>query len=361
MPFMMNEFYQPQLQAGQLQEQKDVHQLRLAEIAKMQLDAQNQQANREAAQRIFGGTGVQSAPTDPTAQAPTEDQTYLSQISQQTQLANKQEKMGTFLATTGQLKASEDAFKSARDTRKSAEDLAVRQQLEHKRKLDQLGSILGPVSDQPSYDNAVQQLKEVNPQFAAQLPKEYNPSTARMVSQLADSTMTRAQQLDKDLKIQKDKELQDYRKDRMEEQRQARIDRNTNQVENRELSKLIHRQGAGAKKDSYTKDSNAYTAEVTNLYKNVQKDISKINLKVKTSDLTPAQAKESIDELRSDYHRNIEAAADKYRARGVNIPQLYKGEVPAPKTGGVSTTKPANMSDTDWKEYQAYVKSQGGK
>lgn len=362
----MSDYYKPQIQAGELQAQKDVHQLRLAEIAKGQREQEQLALSQEAARKIFGDTGVQAPPSAGIeGAAPIEEGVnYLPQISQQGQLASKQEKMGTFLATTGQLKQSEEMFKAARETRKASEDLANKQLMEQKRKAEQLGSILGPAIDgnsQESYDIAKAELAKVNPQFAMQLPATWNPSTAKLVNQLTGQATDRKTQIDQTLKMQKDKELQDYRKDRLEEQRQARIDRNVNQAENRELKMMLHKERVGVKKDVYTKDANAYTAEVTNLYKNVQKDIAKLNQKVRTRDLTPEQAKESIDELRSDYHRNIEAAADKYRARGVNIPQLYKGEATAPKVGIPTSTKPSSMSDSDWKEYQAYVKSQGGK
>lgn len=367
MPLMMSDYYKPQIQAGELQAQRDVHQIRLAEIAKGQREQEQAALNQEAARKIFGDTGIQAPPSagDESGAPSGEGVNLLPQIAQQGQLANKQEKMGSFLATTGQLKQSEDMFKAARDTRKAAEDLVNKQVLEQKRKAEQLGAILGPAVDgnsQESYDIAKAELAKVNPQFAAQLPVTWNPSTAKLVNQLAGQAVDRKAQIDQALKMQKDKELQDYRQDKLEEIRQNRIDRNKNQAENRELKMMFHKAGVKGAKDTYAKDANAYTAEVTNIYKNVQRDISKINQKVRTKDLTPDQAKADIDELREDYHRNIEATAEKYRARGINIPQLYKEEkAAAPKAGVPTTTRPAGMSDSDWKEYQTYVKSQGGK
>lgn len=361
MPLMMSDYYAPQIQAGQLQEQQDVHQVRLAEIARMNREAENQQANKEAAQRIFGDTGVTPPPSGPTAQPLNDQQEFLSQVSQQTALANKQETMGKFLATTGQLKASEEAFKAARDTRKAAEDLVIKQQTEQKKKADQLGSILGPAldgNDQESYDIAREELRKVNPQFAAQLPAQWNPSTAKLVGQLSSQAMDRSKQIDLALKQQKDVELQEYRKERLNEQRESRLDRNANSAANRELRLMLHKQGEGAKKDSYTKDRNAYDAETTNLYKNVQKDIAKINQQIRTKLVTADEGKAAIDELREDYHRNMEATADKYRARGVNIPQLYKTPKAAPvgPVGKATETKPTGVSDKEWAEYQAYIK-----
>ncbi|MDE2097575.1 MAG: hypothetical protein KGL39_10040, partial [Patescibacteria group bacterium] len=320
MPFFMSQFYEPQLQEAQIESARDTHQMNLMKIALTKQEMENQRKVNEGLQRVWGmaqggqapggqvqgmGPLQQTAGATPPPPQQTEEQALLGRLSQQEQLASSLEAQGRLLALSGRPEDSEKSFREARETRKEMDTHKKDYLAETKNKWERLGSMLGPVVENPSaesYAVALDQIASVNKQFADKLPREWNPQTEKMVKQLADSAMTRAQQsADADRKV---------REREAEQQHQFIREQRQEHEENMERDRAARRELAAEKvkekKDITTNTLQKYNNRVLTAYKNYQKELEK----VKHGFLPKAEQAEAQRSLAKDYQDLVSSYLD---------------------------------------------------